>query len=713
MNSVWSLFSSSSHSQRALILRGIMTMCCFSQLSLLSAELSMANRIDPFTLFPREVSLRVLRYLDAISLGRAAQVSRLWRSLADNDMLWRNMCEQHIERKCEKCGWGLPLLTERRGGKGSPMMTGSEQSTPVHDEEYRSAATASGDGSLRRSVTAAANAAALERRRHTPVQSPSPSRSQSPANLPDTKRQRLDGDVSAPTQRSKYKTRPWKAVYCERLVIERNWRRGRHSVRLFQGHTDGVMCLAFREKVSGMGFPVLITGSYDRTVRVWNVRTGQMLCTLTGHARGVRCLQFDDAKLITGSMDRTLKIWNWRTGELLRTLEGHTQGIVSLNYNDFILASGSADSSIRVWNFRTRECFSLQGHRDWVNAVQLWSGPALAGSQEDKMPPMFLFSASDDGTIRLWDLQTRETILVFRGHVGQVQSLKLVMMDHASVRKLSRGTTTLPRHLSPMAPGDDATPPGPPAGYKGGPQPAPQPSTASCSYTPSNDTGGRVTDASAPPIPEQFYYASAEGSRTSYSRLGEESSSRTRPMPPMIATTQQRLSAAGIVSALPLSATMDDIEDGIYCHDPLDGATEAEKAADSCKGKRPVLVTGSLDNTLRLWDVRTGQCFRTLFGHVEGVWGVDVDPLRIVSASHDRTIKIWDRDTVQCQSTLVGHRAAVTCIALGDDKIVSGSDDGDVRVWSFAPSDAVDDHTAAVAPDGSLVPNTADVVTAQ
>ena len=68
VNTVWSLFSSSPHSRRALILRGILTMCCFSQLSLLSSELAMAIRIDPFSLFPREVSLRVLSYLDAISL---------------------------------------------------------------------------------------------------------------------------------------------------------------------------------------------------------------------------------------------------------------------------------------------------------------------------------------------------------------------------------------------------------------------------------------------------------------------------------------------------------------------------------------------------------------------------------------------------------------------------------------------------------------------
>jgi F-box/WD-40 domain protein MET30 len=59
-------------------------------------------------------------------------------------------------------------------------------------------------------------------------------------------------------------------------------------------------------------FPVLISGSYDRTVRVWNMDTGEQLHCLRGHHLPVRALQFDEVKLITGSMDCTLKVWDWR-----------------------------------------------------------------------------------------------------------------------------------------------------------------------------------------------------------------------------------------------------------------------------------------------------------------------------------------------------------------------------------------------------------------
>jgi F-box and WD-40 domain protein MET30 len=523
-------------------------------------------------------------------------------------------------------------------------------------------------------------------------------------------------------------------------MIERNWRSGRYSVRTLKGHTDGIMCLQFSENLVHPSFPVLISVSGDRTARIWNLETGKELRVLRGHTRGVRCLQFDEMKLITGSMDRTLKIWNWRTGELIRTLEGHTAGIVCLHFNDEILASGSQDSNIKVWNFRSGECFTLKGHEDWINAVQLWSAPKQPNQQEP--PATFLFSASDDCTIRLWDLQTRECLMTYEGHVGQVQSIKLVMLDDDAVLKLTKGAAGgAGKGRNPAAQG--ANPSG--SGDNDGAAArrrhldrtyeedvvdgdeevataAASAASAQCGYNPSNVPGdGRLANTNAPDLPERFFTTPIAGSSSRTANgdsdqgmrfVADERSASPPAMQPngiptRLLRLQERLSEAGLVPPIPYDAEIGDIDGGFSAlqaereeqtnaaRDGLAGgdagAGNSAKRSKSrsptrrpCSKARPVLLSGSLDNTLKVFDVRTGRCIRTLFGHVEGVWSVDVDKLRIVSASHDRTIKIWDRDTAHCQTTLVGHRAAVTYVALGDDKIVSGSDDSEIKIWSFS-----------------------------
>lgn len=305
--------------------------------------------------------------LDAASLCRATQVSKLWHSLADDDTLWRKMCEQHIERKCEKCGWGLPLMertrrTRLRSRETSPsparrlLEITSNPQTPsaippptLHQAQPASSAecilpplpadaqapgapapaTATRSSQLVRSDV---NGSAPSSRSQTPSGRTSPANGMSPARAqtqdatesqtapflslsrrPKRDRQgRMLSPTGSPTQSlaelsdsdavwSCSKTRPWKSVYSERLIIERNWRKGSCAVQVFSGHTDAVTCLQVEENLPHPSFPVLMTGSWDRTVRIWNLETGETVGVLRGHDRGIRALQFDANKLITVS----------------------------------------------------------------------------------------------------------------------------------------------------------------------------------------------------------------------------------------------------------------------------------------------------------------------------------------------------------------------------------------------------------------------------
>ena len=200
--------------------------------------------MDPFTLLPRELNMRILGYLDAISLGRAAQVSTTWKALADDDLVWRRLCGQHIDRKCEQCGWGLPLLERKRlkvelkdrspaaamgiGGHEHGHTT-SKVMTRVEALAGKAQELRTGAGSVGIGPTVCDPAvAATGSKRLAKMTSFMTSNKKKKLERSDS-----DSELSSSGSlaREVRMTRPWKTVYCERLVVERNWRKGRCNTK--------------------------------------------------------------------------------------------------------------------------------------------------------------------------------------------------------------------------------------------------------------------------------------------------------------------------------------------------------------------------------------------------------------------------------------------------------------------------------------------------
>lgn len=102
------------------------------------------------------------------------------------------------------------------------------------------------------------------------------------------------------------------------------------------------------------------------------------------------------------------------------------------------------------------------------------------------------------------------------------------------------------------------------------------------------------------------------------------------------------------------------------------------------------VVSGSADNTLRLWETSGGStdAMCVLEGHTNAVHGVAMLSRSVlVTASSDETLKLWDIESGKCRLTCWGHRGPVTCVAaLGPWRFVSGSEDTDIRVWDVDPS---------------------------
>lgn len=102
------------------------------------------------------------------------------------------------------------------------------------------------------------------------------------------------------------------------------------------------------------------------------------------------------------------------------------------------------------------------------------------------------------------------------------------------------------------------------------------------------------------------------------------------------------------------------------------------------------MASGSDDETVRVWDVQTGQCQHKLEGHSAGISSVVFSPngSRVASGSYDKTIRVWDVQTDQCEHTLKGHSSWVSSVVFSPDgsRVASGSDDWTVRVWDVARS---------------------------
>merc|ERR1719253_533875 len=94
------------------------------------------------------------------------------------------------------------------------------------------------------------------------------------------------------------------------------------------------------------------TGSKDRTVRVWDVRTPNenSLFVMRGHTGAILDLKLRGNRVVSASMDKTVRMWDIRAPKVaLAILEGHSSEVHCVDFRDRMVLSGSRDTSLKVW----------------------------------------------------------------------------------------------------------------------------------------------------------------------------------------------------------------------------------------------------------------------------------------------------------------------------------------------------------------------------
>lgn len=464
---------------QSYVMYQLLRRCSKTTLHFVSDAIAPALKVDFFKHLPPELCSNVAVFLDAQSMCRAAQVSKRWRHVIDRDeKAWAGLITSdklkipagEIERAVKE-GWGWQFPQK---GQQWEVDLGWRRSSSreFETEPNRKGSKASRDAD-------AAESASLKRKRKVDAKS-------SASNKKLKRRERRTSEelsewsireiarghgphayaklaeAAVPNPRiglrSLHQLALHKAIYRRHCRIRQGWlepkSQPKHiAFRAHEGHV--ITCLQFdNDKI--------LTGSDDAIIDIFDTATGAHRRRLTGHEGGVWALEYQDNILVSGSTDRTVRIWNMDNGKCLHVFQGHTSTVRCLQIVQPVevgqradgkpmmqppsrtIITGSRDSSCRIWRLpkpNDRSVFqtnpnatddnpffvrALTGHSHSVRAIAAHCDTLVSGSY--------------DNTVRVWSISTGDTIHTLRGHGTKVYS---VVLDHERKRCISGSMDTI------------------------------------------------------------------------------------------------------------------------------------------------------------------------------------------------------------------------------------------------------------------------------
>lgn len=411
-----------------------------------------------------------------------------------------------------------------------------------------------------------------------------------------------------------------------------------------KGHEDAINSVAMSPDGQ-----IIVTGSVDGTLRLWNIQGNPVSQPFQGHQGHVTAVAIspDGQLIVSGSRDRTLRLWDMQGNPISQPFPGHEGYVASVAFSPDgkMIASGSWDKTVRLWDLSGNPIGQpLFGHKDVVFSIIF--------SPDGQM----IASGSWDNTVRLWDIQGNTINQPFVGHDGFVNSLAISPDGQMIVSGSSDGTVRLWDLLGNIIAK-------PFTGHDGSVNSVAISPDGQRIFSGGNDNTVRLWDANGQPLSKPL--------------LGHKDAVRSIAISP----DGQRI----VSGSRDTTAQLWNLADSIIGHPFTGHDGSVNSIAISSNGQ--MIVSGGSDGTVRLWNTQGQPLSQPFLGHEDAVRSVNIsaDGLMIVSGSDDGTVRLWDIQGNLIDQLVHKHENMILTVAVSPDgqRIISGSRDGTVQLWDI------------------------------
>ncbi|KAG9064421.1 hypothetical protein KI688_003611 [Linnemannia hyalina] len=432
-------------------------------------------------------------------------------------------------------------------------------------------------------------------------------------------------------------------------------------------------------------------------INIYDTTTWVTTHTFEGHRGRIKSIAYSPTspQLISGSDDRTVRLWDCESGSCIFVLEGHTDEVLTVAFSPSgkQVASGGRDKTVRLWDVQTSaNLFNLTGHTEWIRSIS-YSPDGLT-----------VVSVGDDKMVRFFDTQTGQPGEVWECQSGGMTSVAYspegleIAVGHGYGELQLYDTTTGKPTRSWKAHGESV-------------EVVSFSPTSQWVATCSNDGTVKVWNAATGSVLSVFTGHGAAVCQVAFSpnglqlascsldctiRLWDVSSLGTGmdveggsdPLTSVLFSPDGRVLFCGAYSGAVRQLDARSGESGPFV---VCGDNPVNSLAVSPDGLR-IASVGTDDRVVIVWDIGTGHTDIVLRGHTEEVTAMafSADSRWIATGGCDNTVRLWDSRSGILDRVLEG-RARIDCLVFlpNSHGILSGSQDGTIRAWDLDTRECV------------------------